>query len=472
MGIASKLSLILFYVLSIISLNAQDSISRISVEGVGTTIEEVLSQYIQHKSLSRNEKNAGDWLKGVCVENGLHISEFGNENGNYNFAASLFPLSDSLPNIILLNHIDVVHEGDTDIWIHPPYSGHISETDVWGRGAFDNKGAAVMQLFSLLEFKSIHSNSNSSYNITFLAVSCEETLCDGGIKYVLNNYMDDLNPVVVIGEGSTELNSILESKSDSQAFGISVAHKRPLWLELELNIPTSGHSSVTPMEYANKEMTIALANLVEKKQKIIFNRENKAILKRLGEQQRGLKRFLLKHPVFFKPIIASNLRKEPELLALFTNTITITSLNSINSTINKIPQSVYATLDCRLLPEYSQERFLNSLRRTLKNEQIQIEIIKEMNSTPVSCSDNDFYYNMEAAIQAKYIDAAVFPVILPNYSDVGEFRSRGIEGFSIIPIALDLEYLKCIHAENERIPIQALYQGTKVYLQFLENSCF
>ena len=472
MGIASKLSLIIFCILNVISLNAQYSLNRISVDGEGKTAEEVLSQYIQHKSLSYNEKNAGDWLKEVCLENGLYIREFGNEDGNYNFAASLFPLSDSLPNIILLNHIDVVHEGDTNRWIHPPYSGHISETDVWGRGAFDNKGPAIMQLFSLIEFKSIHSNSNSSYNITFLAVSCEETLCDGGIKYVLNNYMDDLNPVVVIGEGSTELNSILESKSDSQAFGISVAHKRPLWLELELNIPTSGHSSVTPMEYANKEMTIALANLVEKKQKIIFNRENKAILKHLAEQQGGLKRFLLKHPAFFKPIIASNLRKEPELLALFTNTITITSLNSINSTINKISQSVSATLDCRLLPEYSQERFLNSLRRTLKNEQIQIEIIKEMNSTPVSSSDNDFYYNMEAAIQAKYIDAAVFPVILPNYSDVGEFRSRGIEGYSIIPIALDLAYLKCIHAENERIPIQTLYQGVEVYLQFLENSCF
>jgi acetylornithine deacetylase/succinyl-diaminopimelate desuccinylase-like protein len=63
----------------------------------------------------------------------------------------------------------------------------------------------------------------------------------------------------------------------------------------------------------------------------------------------------------------------------------------------------------------------------------------------------------------------VSPIILPNYSDVGKFRSYGIQGYSIIPIQLDIEYLKCIHAENERIPIKALLKGAAVYLIFIEN---
>ena len=226
-----------------------DSVFRISVNNKQLTAPEVLSIYIQQKSLSCEELNAGEWLKNVCRENDLHISSYGSENGNYNFAASLFPLETNLPNIILLNHIDVVDAGDTSIWKHPPFAGVIAEEAVWGRGAFDNKGAAIMPLFSLLKFKQKLQNDNVKYNVTFLAVSCEETMCEGGADYVLENHFKELHSITVIGEGATELSQLINSKKDEFVFGISLGHKRPLWLELNLNTPNSGHSSVTPSEY-------------------------------------------------------------------------------------------------------------------------------------------------------------------------------------------------------------------------------
>ena len=70
-------------------------------------IHEILSQYIQKESISGNEKEAGIWLKELCEQNGLFVKQMGNENGNYNFSASIRPLSSNLPNIIFLNHIDV-----------------------------------------------------------------------------------------------------------------------------------------------------------------------------------------------------------------------------------------------------------------------------------------------------------------------------------------------------------------------------
>ena len=75
-------------------------------------IHEILSQYIQQKSISGNEKTAGEWLKKLCKQNDLYITQMGKENGNYNFSASIRPLSQYLPNIIFLNHIDVVPVGD------------------------------------------------------------------------------------------------------------------------------------------------------------------------------------------------------------------------------------------------------------------------------------------------------------------------------------------------------------------------
>ncbi len=44
-----------------------------------------------------------------------------------------------------------------------------------------------MQLASVIELNSLYQNKTIPYNVTFLAVSCEETQCDGGIKYVVDN---------------------------------------------------------------------------------------------------------------------------------------------------------------------------------------------------------------------------------------------------------------------------------------------
>ena len=94
----------------------------------------------------------------------------GEANSNFNFAASLFPLESKKPNIILLNHIDTVSEGVLEEWQYPPYSGKITDEDIWGRGAYDNKGAAVMQLFSLLNIKPSIGNFNT--NITSHCYQC------------------------------------------------------------------------------------------------------------------------------------------------------------------------------------------------------------------------------------------------------------------------------------------------------------
>ncbi|MFC2089765.1 M20/M25/M40 family metallo-hydrolase [Bacteroidota bacterium] len=440
---------------------------EILADGAYMSAPEILSRYIKFQSYSGNEKEAGLWLRDVCEENGLFITSFGEENGNFNFAASLYPLSDSLSNIILLNHIDVVEEGDSLLWHHPPWSGHISDTEIWGRGAFDNKGAAIMQLFSMLKFRTEMEAHGRVYNITLLSVSCEETQCGGGASYVAENFIETLNPVIIIGEGATELSTVVGQETSYKQFGISVAQKRPFWLRLRLSISTSGHGSVPPDEYANKELILALSRLFQMKQPAIFNEVNTGILKILGENERGIQRCILKHPLCFKMLIVPQLKKQPELFALYSNTMTLSIFDSKNSTINNIPGTAEAYLDCRLMPEYSTEEFLHSVKKALNNEEIEISVIHQTNEIPVSDRNGKFYIHMKESIEEVYPGAYVYPIMLPNFNDVVWFRQQGIQGLSIIPVELSEDHLKCIHSENERIPILALYQGIETYSRFL-----
>lgn len=463
--------LVLFFWLGQITIFSQNSIEnfKVLVNPTEPKMEVVLSNYIQFNSISGNEKEAGEWLKKVCSDKGLHITSMGTRNGNYNFSASLYPLSKQLPNIIFLNHIDVVPSGDIAKWDYPPFSGKITETEIWGRGAFDNKGNAMMQLFALLDIKEKYKDIQLPYNITFLAVSVEETQTEGGAQFVVENYLESLNPAVLIGEGAPGLIGILDETSTKPLFGISVAHKRALWIELELSIKTFGHGSVTPNNYPTKAMNKALHRLLKKKSKVVYNDLNVDFLKQLGYVEKGFKGWILKHPRLFKWVLTPQLRKKEELFALFSNTTTLTGIQSKGETINVIPSTIKATLDCRLLPYESSELFLQKLKKRLNNDNIKVTIKENMPDVIPSDNQTKYYQCIERGLLQSYPDSDVITTLLPNFNDVGIFRLFKVPAYAITPLVLEREYLEHIHNENERIPIDNLNKGKNAYVSIMNE---
>lgn len=49
----------------------------------------------------------------------------------------------------ILVHLDVVDIGDPVKWRFPPFEGTIAEGSIWGRGAMDDKGAAIICLYAM-----------------------------------------------------------------------------------------------------------------------------------------------------------------------------------------------------------------------------------------------------------------------------------------------------------------------------------
>ncbi|RLD83882.1 MAG: acetylornithine deacetylase [Bacteroidetes bacterium] len=449
----------------IFNFSFAQKIDKINHNGSSISIEYLLQNYLQILSVSGNEKEAGDFIKNICKENGLHISDFGKENGNYNFAASIFPLSSKKPNIIFLNHIDVVPELENSA--RTLDLGSIDKGIIYGRGAIDNKGAAMMQLYSIIQFLHNGDLKNSKYNITFLSVSCEETQCAGGVQFVIDNYLDLLNPAVVIGEGPSEITTLIGGDFKHPIFGISVAHKRSFWLKLELESNNNAHGSITPLNYSNKELVVSLSKLTKKKNKVIFNDLNIGFLKALAEHKKGMEKMILKHPKLFKPVFIPQLRKEPELFALFSNTITLTNLYTNSNAYNEIASKTGAYLDCRLLPNTDENEFLEMIRKRLDNDDIKITIINQMPTTKHSQVDNLFYKNLSSSISKKFPSATTLPLMMPNYNDLGAFRALNIPAYASIPVYLTREQVESIHGEDEHIPIKALYTGAEVYYNFL-----
>lgn len=438
-----------------------------SADGTLTSIENVLQQYIRIPSVSGQEKNAGDFLKKVCENNGLYIADFGNIDGQYNFAASIFPLSSGKPNIVFLNHIDVVPESTYQD--RQPYSGSIEDGVIYGRGSIDNKGAALMQLLGILSVLQEQDKELSTYNISLLAVSCEETQCAGGVSYVNEHHFDELNPVVVFGEGPSELTSLMDGHFTQPVFGISIIHKKPFWIQLDLESKTNGHGSITPLTYANKELVAALERLTRKKPKAIYNDVNIKFLKDMAAHHKGAKKMVLRHPKLFRPALTGQLRSYPELFSLFSNTITLTNIYSNSSAVNKLASVAGAQLDCRLLPETNEEEFLAMIKKRLKNEDIKITVLKSLPKNGASSPKTIFFKNLSLAIRDKYPNATTMDMMMPNINDLGSFRSRNIPAYGTLPIFCDTEEVRSVHGKNEHLHIESLYDGADVYANFLKR---
>lgn len=431
----------------------------------------ILSEYISHASVTGNEKPAGQFLENICREKGLHVRIFTDKADSYNFAASLYPLEMNKPNIILLNHIDVVPEGDTSRWKHPPFSGAIAGDTIWGRGAADMKGAAIMQLMAIAAFAAEAGKTDLPFNVTLLCVSGEEKYGVTGAGIVSSSFLIELNPVAVFGEGGIGTRNILKGDPEKLVFAISISEKRALWLKLSLNHKTSGHGSVPPPDYANKMMINSLHSLVNSKPRIRFNVSTRSMFRAYGKLEKGLTGMILNKPGIFKPLIAGKLRKDPLLLSTVTNTMTITRFADQQNEINQIPQEAVVMLDCRLLPGTSTDDFIGSIRKKLKTSNIEICIISETENA-LSTIPDKYYSLFGESIVETYPGAGIMPVLFPATTDNNYFRHAGVPVYGIIPAVLGEELIKAIHNYNERIPVESLVKGTEVYIRFLEKLLF
>lgn len=435
---------------------------------------EFLSHYIQIPSVTGNEKAAGEFLANACREMGLNVRLFTEEIDSYNFSASLYPLEMGKPNIVFLTHIDVVPEGDADLWTHPPFAGVIADDHIWGRGAFDNKGHGVMQLFAIASFVEEAAMREFQYNFTLLAVSNEESDGSLGAGLVTEIFLDELNPVAVYGEGGIGCTGIVSAAPELIMFGVEIAQKRALWLKLEANGANFGHGSVPVPVYPAKELSLATNSILNMKNKPVMTPLMLNMLREIGCNEKGIRKIALKNFRLFSPIIRKKVCQEELINALMHNTITLTGVGSSSGAYNQMSNNAWATFDVRLLPGASSEEFLRMLQISIKEYDVELIVIKETPHSPVS-ETGPYYFALQKAIHETFGDVKVTPMLMPATNDNLFFRAKGIPAYGLVPAVFDPVHVQSIHNLNERIPQKALEQGIAAYqslIRILSASLF
>jgi len=430
----------------------------------------LLSKLIQIRSISGNEGNVGRYLTAICIEKGLHTKVFTESDSAYNLAASLYPLSSNKKNIVFISHIDVVPANDSSDWKYSPFSGAIKENAVWGRGAVDCKGLLVMQLLAITHYIDYVKKNDLPYNFTLLMVSGEETNGDNGSQIISEKFMKELHPAVIFGEGGSGMRDIIPSYPNQTVFGISLAEKSSLWLKLETKTKNSGHGAAPPELYANKRLLRALIRLMDEKRYARFDKLTQTMFRSLGRMEGGLKGFVIRHINWeiLWPFVKKYFREGEPFYILAYNTYVITNISNPAVSNNQIANNASAVLDCRLLPETDPKKFIKKIKNTV-GQKVSVTVISESPSS-VPSDRNIFYDDMENAIISVFPGSKVVPILFPATTDNNFFRNKNIPVYGILPVVFSQTDLEMVHGVNEKINIEDLEKGIRVYEKFIEEA--
>ena len=408
---------------------------------------ELLQKYVRIRSINppadTHETAAllAEEFKAAGLEAKVYTSASG---GRTNLLVRLPGKDRSRRPLLLLNHMDVVPV-DASRWKLDPFGASIQDGVMWGRGTLDMKSVGVMQLTSMILLK--QQGIMPPTDILFLATCDEESDGRYGAGWMIENHWDELNPEYVLDEGAFASSDFYSP--GKTVFGVSVGDKQVVWLKVRA-LGTAGHASQPIPDNAND---ILLRAIEKAKEFPASTRPNPVITQmkqELGE-------------------FASN----KFMNAAQQNTMSLTTLRSgvgDPPKVNVIPSVAEATLDCRLLPGQNAAEFVSEIKARVNDPRVSFELLSHPADPGPSRTNTPLFATIQRAILHAHPEAKVIPVIVPWGTDNQKFRLRGVVGYGVVPMKIDLATLATMHSDSERIPLDQFKTGLHIYFEILSGS--
>ena len=149
--------------------------------------------------------------------------------------------------------------------------------------------------------------------------------------------------------------------------------------------------------------------------------------------------------------------------------------NSINPTmldagykVNVVPSEATAYVDGRFLPGYEDEFFATLAE--LCGDDVAVDYVS--NQPPWEMPyEGAIVDAMHQSILAEDPEGVVAPFLMSGGTDAKHFRRLGMRSYGFAPLRLpaDLDFTALFHGVDERVPVDALEFGARVFDRFLDQ---
>ncbi len=357
--------------------------------------------------------------------------------------------------LLLHGHLDVVPAAAED-WQVDPFSGEIQDGYVWGRGAVDMKDFDAM-LLSIVRDRQ-RSGRVPSRPITLCFTADEEAGGHQGAQEIVEDHPELLEGCT---EAVGEVGGFSATVRGRRVYLIEAAEKGMAWMRLTAR-GRAGHGSMINRENAVTSLAGAVARIGAYDWPVRLTPAMRTLLASIGELA-GTEAT----PENAEALVEEFGGAARMMGAVIRNTCNPTMLGA-GYKVNVIPTEATAHVDGRFLPGFEDEFFATLAE--LVGEGIEIDYISHQQpwETPY---DGALVDAMTRSILAEDDEAIVAPYLMSGGTDAKHFRRLGMRSYGFAPLRLpaDLDFTALFHGVDERVPVDALEFGARVFDRFLDD---
>jgi acetylornithine deacetylase/succinyl-diaminopimelate desuccinylase-like protein len=359
------------------------------------------------------------------------------------------------PPLLLYGHADVVTAANQN-WTYPPFEGRIADGFVWGRGALDMKCGLAMMIASLLRAKA--ENLQPAGDIIFCAMCDEETGGNYGAKFLVEEHPEIFKDVKY---AVSEFGGYTMYIDGRKFYLVQVAEKQNCCVEMTFHGP-GGHGSVPVKDSAMSKMGKVLVALNEHRLPVHISPVTEKMIRIIASH--------LPSPssTYFNQLLDPALTDEileviKDKTGNFFDPLLHNTVNAIivkgGERINVVPGEVTLYLDGRILPGFTDKDLISELRQ-IAGEGCNIKIT--MYEAVKSHIDLKLFDMLADILKQKEPECIPIPIVIGASTDAKQLAKLGIQTYGYLPIDLPegFDFMKHVHAADERIPVKSLYSGT------------
>jgi acetylornithine deacetylase/succinyl-diaminopimelate desuccinylase-like protein len=369
----------------------------------------------------------------------------------------------SAPPLLLYGHVDVVTTAGQK-WTHPPFAGKLVDSFIWGRGALDMKSGIAMMLSAVMRARM--ENFIPAGDIVLAILCDEEAGSDYGAKYLVKDHADQFSGIrYALGE----FGSFTMHIGPKRFYPIQIAEKQICWIRATFRGP-GGHGAQPMRGGAMSKLAEFLRQLDKHRLPVRITPVTRRMLEITAANMAFPKNLILRRLLnpALTDFVLNLLGETGEAFdPLLHNTVNATIVRG-GDKINVIPGEVCVELDGRLLPGFSPEDMIKDIRKII-GDQVELEIVR-YEPGPAE-PDMGLFAELADILKDTDPGAIPMPLLLPAVSDARIFSRLGIQTYGFTPMKLPpgFNFLKTVHAADERIPADAVAFGADAICELLKR---
>lgn len=378
--------------------------------------------------------------------------------------------------VLLMSHIDVVPvdaESEAD-WSHPPFSGHVADGYVWGRGALDVKCGAVGILEAI---EHLLAKGFQPASTVYVALGHDEeyggTNGNQKIATLLEQRGERLR--YVLDEGGAITDGVIRGVAKPAAF-VGVAEKGCSNVELKVDPAAlgtledyEGHGSMPPRQTTIGVLSNAIAKLESHRMAPRIDGATGLLLEYLGPEMPPGQRLVVANQWLLGGLIKRSFSANRATNAAIRTTTAVTMVRGGVSR-NVLPGTATATVNVRLLPGDTFEDVLEHIRQAIGDDRVQVSLSERTQPSPVANVESMDFNVLHRTIREVFPNVVVAAGLTAVTTDSRHYDAITDNTFRFIPMRVTDEDLRRIHGTDERIGVKNYLEIVRFFIQLIRNS--